>query len=347
MIVPQSIYTWRPVTSETVQMARKKTPSFVAEFPLRVSPADERALFVRLNAARQIYNACLGEALRRADLMRESRAWQAARELPKEVDAKPNKARSEAFSVLWKKFDLTQRGIEKFGEECRDSCWIGEHINSHDTQTTTLRAFRAVEQYVFGARGRPRFKRFGTLESIEAKGDAVIRYRSNPKPAVYYSGLVMPLLLDPKDKHGWQRDALSNPVKYVRILKREFKSKTRWYAQLVLEGTPPTKGRKIGDGEVGLDIGPSNIASFSLEKAELAQFCPTVEQPWKETRRVERALERSRRATNPDNFERNGTVKKGKEEMETFESLPETRPEPPRLGKTAQSRTQTFPRRTG
>jgi putative transposase len=39
---------------------RKKTPSFIAEFPLSATPADERALSIRLDAARQIYNACFG-----------------------------------------------------------------------------------------------------------------------------------------------------------------------------------------------------------------------------------------------------------------------------------------------
>lgn len=78
-----------------------------------------------------------------------------------------------------------------------------------------------------------------------------------------------------------------------------------------MEGFAPTKGRKIADGVVGLDIGPSTIASFSLREAKLQPFCPTVNQPWKELRQVERGLDRSRRATNPENFNINGTARKG------------------------------------
>jgi hypothetical protein len=59
-------------------MPRSKTPSFVAEFPLQTTPADESALSIRLDAARNIYNASLGESLRRLDLMRESLDWQRA-----------------------------------------------------------------------------------------------------------------------------------------------------------------------------------------------------------------------------------------------------------------------------
>ena len=57
-----------------------------------------------------------------------------------------------------------------------NACWIGDHLGSHDTQTTSLRAFRAAEQYAFGKRGRPRFKSLNRLNSIEGKADAVIRY---------------------------------------------------------------------------------------------------------------------------------------------------------------------------
>ena len=290
---------------------RKKTPSFIAEFPLATTRADERELPIRLDAARQIYNACLGESLRRLDLMRESKAWQAAQAMPKH-SASNNKARADAFKAVEDKFEFNSCSIQKFGEQCRDGCWIGDHLGSHDTQTTTLRAFRAVEQYAFGKRGRPRFRRFNELESIEGKEQAVIRYTADPIPALHYSGLVIALMLDPKDKDGWQQEALGCRVKYTRILRREVRGKTRWYAQVVMEGLPPTKGRKISEGVVGLDIGPSTIASFSLEQANLEPFCPTVTQPWKELRRIERAMDRSRRATNPEHFNANGTLKKGK-----------------------------------
>jgi hypothetical protein len=291
---------------------RKTTPSFIAEFPLATTPSDERELSIRLDAARNLYNACLGESLRRLDLMRQSKAWQAARALPVQVDGKPNKERRESFHIVQADFEFSAFSLQKFGQTCRDECWIGDHLGSHDAQTTILRAFRTVEQYAFGKRGRPRFKRFNELDSIEGKEQAVIRYKAEPLPAIHYAGLVLPLLLDPGDKGSWQKEALSSRVKYTRILRRTVRGQVRWYAQIVMEGVAPAKGRKISDGVVGLDIGPSTIASFSLEEAKLQPFCPTVIQPWKELRQVERAMDRSRRATNPENFNANGTVKKGR-----------------------------------
>jgi len=295
---------------------RSKTPSFVAEFPLQTTPADDAALSIRLDGARNIYNASLGESLRRLDLMRESLDWQRARAMPPTIgtNAKgkpmPNKERTDLFKATQIRFGFSSASIQKFAETCRDACWIGEHLGSHDTQTTSLRAFKAVQQYAFGKRGRPRFKGFRRLHSVEGKADAVIRYRAEPVPAVHWSGLALPLMLDPKDKRGWQAEALSARTKYVRVLRREINGRDRWFCQLVQEGEAPRTHRTV-EGVVGLDIGPSTIAAVSAEDATLEGFCPSVIEPWKASRRVLRAMDRSRRATNPDNFDTKGRVCKG------------------------------------
>jgi hypothetical protein len=292
------------------------TPSFIAEFPLQTTAADEAILPIRLDAARNVYNASLGESLRRLGLMRESLDWQRARAMPKTLGKNaegkpiPNKERSDLFKATQVRFEFSSVSIQKFAETCRDACWIGAHLGSHDTQTTSLRAFKAVQQYAFGKRGRPRFKGFRRLHSVEGKSDAVIRYRAEPIPVVHWAGLVLPLMLDPKDKRGWQAEALSRRTKYVRVLRREINGRDRWFCQLVQEGEAP-RTRKTVAGEVGLDIGPSTIASVSADNATLEGFCPTVIEPWKASRRVLRALDRSRRATNPKNFDAKGRVHKG------------------------------------
>jgi putative transposase len=288
-------------------LMRIKTQSFIAEFPLITTACDERTLEIRLNAARNLYNACLGESLRRLRLIRESLDWQRACEMAK------GKERTAIFGNVKERFDFNSASIQKFAQTCRDACWIGEHLGSHDTQTTSLRAFRAVEMYAFGKRGKPRFKSFNRLHSIEGKADAVIRYRAEPVPAVHYSGLVMPLRLDLKDKREWTAQVMRARTKYVRVIRREIKGRVRWFCQLVQEGVAPIL-HKTSEGVTGLDIGPSTIAivSVSAQAATLEMLCPTIVEPWKKTRRLQRAMDRSRRATNPGNFNPNGTYKKGK-----------------------------------
>ncbi|MGD9896391.1 MAG: hypothetical protein AB7T14_04835 [Candidatus Methylacidiphilaceae bacterium] len=194
---------------------RNKTPSFIAEFPLRTTLADEAALSKRFNAARQIYNASLGEALQRLFLMRRSKDWQIASSIPKTImDDRSgkrlrNKERSDLFRKTQERFGFAFASIQKFAETCRDACSIGQHLGSHDTQTTSLRAFRAAQAYALGTRGRPRFKTANRFHSVEGKGDAVIRFRKEPFPAIHWAGLILLLRLDRKDKLGRQREAMA------------------------------------------------------------------------------------------------------------------------------------------
>ena len=287
-------------------VARTSSPSFIVDLPLRTTAADERALSVRLEAARHLYNASLDESLRRLDLMRQSRAWQTARVMPK------GKERTDALKAEIARFLFMSASIQKHAESCRDACWIGDHLGSHDTQTTSLRAFKAAQQHAFGKRGRPRFKGRNRLHSVEGKGDAVIRFRwQDGRAVVLWDDLTLPMMLDPRDRDGWQEQALACRTKYVRILRRTVRGRVHWYAQLVQEGLAPRKAWQTSpEGIVGLDLGPSTIAAVSEVSATLAAFCPTVDEPAAAVRRIQRAMDRSRRATNPDCFNLNGTWKR-------------------------------------
>lgn len=280
------------------------TDTFIHEIPLKTTPHDEAVLDVRLEAARNLYNACLRESLRRVDLMRESKAYQAARNLPK------GKPRNEAFKACRDGHGFLEYALHPFAAKTCKSCWIGDHLDAFTIQKTASRAFGAVEQYAYGGRGRPRYKRKGWLTSVEGKSNtAGIRWRDG---RVLWSGLTLMPIFDIKDKHGVEAHSLSCRVKYLRLVKRTINNETRWSVQLVLEGVPHRKTKNvISDDTCGLDIGPSTIAAVGEEDALLARFCDEVVQPWKEIKREQRAQDRSRRATNPGNYNEDGTVKRG------------------------------------
>jgi putative transposase len=96
-------------------------------------------------------------------------------------------------------------------------------------------------------------------------------------------------------------------------VRRKINGTNRFYVQLILEGKPyQDPDKKIGTEEVGLDVGPSTVAAVGDTKAELKQFCEELVPKQKEKRRLQRKQDRQRRANNPQNYNENGTVKKGK-----------------------------------
>lgn len=290
------------------------TPTFVLELALVATAADEKRLDASFEASRRLANACLGEALRRLAAMRRSELWRKAQALPKMVGKKPNPARRAAFKLAQHTFGFTSDAVSAFGTKCKNEAHWQDRLGAHETQRIAERAFSAVEQYAFGKRGKPRFKgRARPLHSIESKTNAAgIRWHPASE-TVHWNGLALRALVPTasKDKHGYVRQALACRTKYRRLVWRTIKGKRRWFVQLMQEGRPPLKYQTVDGAIVGLDIGPSTVAVMGDEAGSLVKLAPSVEQPWAEARRLQRSMDRSRRATNPQCFNANGTWKRG------------------------------------
>lgn len=165
-------------------------------------------------------------------------------------------------------------------------------------------------QYCFGLRGKPRFKGFNRpLRSLEGKQNTNgIRFRKE-LGIVEWGGLILPVRAKDTD---YITASLQCRTKYCRIVWKNLNGKKRFYVQLMQEGVAPDRGLFVAKGEtVSLDIGPSSVAILSEHAAALETLAPSIIQPWKETKRLQRKLDRSRRAANPDNYAANGTIKKG------------------------------------
>jgi putative transposase len=295
---------------------RSAGPSFVCELPLRVpmfGPV-RRKLVARFEAARRVYNACLGEALRRLGLVRQSRWFTLARALPRtEKEARQAHFRAardaHGFSdAALQRYAIRLRSVGGTGPKA-EKTWIGEHLGAHEVQALASRAYRAVNEHLLGRRGRPRFKGHDRFRSVEGKGPGS-GLRWTDDNLVVWGDLVLKPIIHPNDPVV--RHALCSRVKYVRIVRRRVRLRTCWYVKLVCEGRPYRKPKhRVGRGTVGLDIGPSTLAAVSATEALLTPFCPEVDPPARVMRRLQRQIHRQRRANNPGNYLADGRVKPG------------------------------------
>lgn len=278
-----------------------QTASFVTEVPLRVSVKDSQTLLKRFDAARQLYNACLDEALIRLRLVHQSRAYKKA------VKLKKGKGRTSAFNDAYQSYGFNAFALHAYLNAFKDS-WVSYHLDVNTMQTIATRAFRSVQQYAFHKRGKPRFKAKRRIRSVEGKTNKQgITWRDNE---VRWGKLRLSAMIDCSDEvvaHG-----LNSRIKSVRIVIREFGANTRFFAQLVCEGSPYHKPKNaIGDSVVGLDIGPSTIAVVSDDSARLLRFCDELKDSQRKVRVASRRLNRQRRLNNPVNYNDDGTIKTG------------------------------------
>jgi putative transposase len=302
-----SVETVSPEGGAASSPIRRRTPSFVCEVPLRVGPTEERLLAARLEAARALYNACLAEARIRWLLVKQSRAYQHARTLPKQTPE-----RTEAFKAARAAQGFAEAALQAYAKECRHaSGWIEEHLDAPVCQQVATRAYRAVLRVALGKAKRVRFKGRHQLDTVEGKSnEAGLVWRTD---RVMWRGLTLCAYLPKGAKHDpVLAHRLAARVKYVRLVRRRMGERTRYCAQLICEGRPYQKPEHtLGEGTVGLDLGPSTFAVVSETEARLERFCAELDAQAPQTRREQRHLDRQRRANNPENYLPDGTVKKG------------------------------------
>jgi len=302
-------------------MKKSTTPTFLLELPLAVGPGQAKRLGAHFEAVRCLYNTLLGEALKRLNQMRADPAWQAARALPKTQ----KQERAAAFSHLRQMYGFSEYALHEFAK--RANCtWIADHIDAMLAQTLASRAYQAVNRVCLGKAKKVRFKSKGRgLDSVENKWEkSGLRFLLQPPEEGNQGWLVwnkdrLPALIDWNDpvvKHG-----LDHHIKYARLIRRKASSPKaqgsdcqgyRYYVQLALEGTPYQKKKNAPGHEViGLDLGPSTLAIVPREgEARLVPLCEELRPNARKKRRLERKLDRQRRANNPQNYDEKGRIKK-------------------------------------
>ncbi len=281
---------------------------FITEIPLRAGTHERAVLKKRFWAAKQQYNALLSESLKRLNKMREDADYTKAKMLYKTQGGKTEA--KALFKEVKERHAFREYDLYAFCKQWNKKKYFLS-IGARISQKIAKRAFQAVQEYQKGVRGKPRFKGFRGLSSIEDSSiDANLRLKDEK---LHYLGLELPLLIDPYDPihiHG-----LASIKKYVRLMRRKFNGRVRYFAQLVCEGTPFQKEKNIlKKGVVGLDIGPQTIAIVSSEQncAHLKIFADELNQHKAKKRSLQRKIARKLRLGNPAAFEENGWVKKAK-----------------------------------
>lgn len=208
------------------------------------------------------------------------------------------------------------------------------NLTASNIESTKRKAQKAVEKRYNDMYGRPDpkdDKKVVLPDEVRPQMEAEIAATiAKIKPTIgegslriVYGKHEFPVVLrNPKTQTGkYQQEALKCGVKYCRITRKWVKTKWKYYAQLVLGGYPPTKCDSNGvmkypvkQGRVGLDIGTQTLAISGSDICDLRVLAPSARAQAKglvnEIVRTQRAMDRSRRAMNPNYYNPDGTIKR-------------------------------------
>jgi len=321
---------------------KKDERRYVMRLPLNANQRERMLIDQRLHQIGMLRNSILTTLLKRLDAMRSDPRWEQAGKMRK------GKAKTEIYDALKKEFRLD--GVD-------DAVRVGQaHWQANYTDLLDLRSasqlareiWPTITEYMYAKRDRPRHKPSRERDvvwggtggglSLDSTGSitwgcqAIQNAECEAKRTGSKRNLARKRLcigLDwsylPAKRRVY---AQAQTVKRVGIQRETIRGEVRYFALLVMEGAPYRSDEYLmaaaqkSANAVGLDIGPTLLAVASDSGIETLPLCdPELihqrKQQAAHLRREQKALDRSRRAANPECFDHKGRARKGMRQKNT------------------------------
>lgn len=285
--------------------------SFTVQFRLKTEAYQECILDTRFEIGRYIYNSLVSITQKRYREMIKTKQY---RDLLSSITGVEKQDKS-----IWKQIEKIRKQYRlyefAFHEDVKEiqHCFK-ENIDAFTAQKIASSLWKSYKSLFYGKGKKVHFKKYGQLDSLEGKSNTTgIQFKNG---TITWKGLNIPVAIDYGNLYEYQ--ALQCPISYSRLVRKAIKGKYKYYVQIVFKGNPPTKinpetgERKhpVGNGDVGLDIGTSTIAIASVSDVKIIELADKVQNIENQKRRLLRKMDRSRRTTNPNNYNEDGTIKK-------------------------------------
>jgi len=286
---------------------RSASQCFILTLKLNTSKQQDCILDKRFRLAVLMQNRLIAHARKCLSAVRRDKEYrEALRDYGQATVTGNETARRKAVAVLNRLHSQYGLSLGEFEKWIKIQQHIyKKDIDSNTSQKIAKRVWSAVSAVLYRKGKSVHFKVGNTVNSIEGKSNnAGIRFRDK---RVEWLGLS----ICPQIRNGdrYARQALTHDVRYCRIVRKAMGKSYHYYVQLVLGGTPPKKHEFRADGRVGIDPGTSTEAIVSERGCILTEICPERKDISQKAAELQRHLDRSRRAGNPENYNPNGTVK--------------------------------------
>lgn len=298
----------------------QETGCCVLTLPLLTEPWQEHILETRFKIMEHLQNSLIAYELRQLKNLKRTRAY---RNLMKQLAEAPEDEKETLYTrrnKMLKDAAFTEFAFKEAIKPMREHFHV--HINRQIANRAASDVWRAFETHLFRGGKEVHFKRRGTLASVacEHAGNGM-HYRNG---TFIWSGgqskqpsqkpRQKPIKLSIKVAHpstDYERAMLEKECKYFRVVRKWMKTRYKYYLQFTLVGGPVQKDRPVAPGRVGLDIGTQSLAIASEKEVRLLELADRVNNNHSKLLALQRKMDASRRATNPDNYNPDGTICRG------------------------------------
>ena len=291
---------------------------FVIKLPLKTELWQEHILNRRFEYCREVYNCMRSKMLRVLFYYRTTREW---KEIENVTDYK-NK--NKLISNFIKKYNLPFSEFGFLGYIGKFNPRYKSHgVNSSILADIALNLWRSFEKYLYGKGKKIAYKEKDTLNSysvMKKNGrfygmnydiqNSILQININGKIGQGAKHLTIPFIINSKSDYEMYSFNPQNEIRVITIQREFIRGKWKYYVLFTIKGEKPNKGRILGKGNVGIDLGPSSIAISSNNKTYINELGEGIDSFDKRLRILMRKMDRSRRQNNPLQFNENGTIRR-------------------------------------
>ena len=285
--------------------------NFVVQFLLGTEKYQEDILNKRFEIGRKIYNSLVNITQRRYKEMIKTKKY---RNLLSSItgNKKIDKPIWKQIEEMRKQYGLSEYSFHEDVKQMQKH--FKDNMDSFTAQKIATELWKSYDKLFYGNGKKVYYKRFGELNSLEGKSNKTgIRFKDD---VIIWNDLRIPVVIDYDNYYEYQ--AMQSDICYCRIVRKFIRKKYKFYVQIVFKGNPPIKidtatgelKHGIGNGDIGMDIGTSTVAIASQSDVKLVELADRVQNVENQKQRLLRKMDRSRRATNPNNYNEDGTIKK-------------------------------------
>lgn len=285
--------------------------NFIVQFPLKTEKYQEDILDKRFEIGRQIYNSLVNVTQKRYKEMIKTTKY---RNFMSQLsgDKKKDKLIWKEISEIRKQYGMSEYSLHNDVKKMQQH--FSDNIDAFTAQKIATNLWKAYDKFFYGNGEKIHYKKYGNLNSLEGKSNKTgIRFKND---MILWNGLKIPVIIDYDNYYEYQ--AMQSNISYCRIIRKYIRNKYKYYVQIVFKGSPPVKvdtetgeiKHYIGEGDIGLDIGTRTVAISSQYDVKILELADRVQNIENQKQKLLRKMDRSRRATNPDNYNEDGTIKK-------------------------------------
>lgn len=327
-------------------MAKTEKKVSIIEMPLKVEPWQADRLNKRMDTVTRIYNSMLRYELGKYNEITKTKqyredskylyetyeAWNSLKAKKKKTAEEKalfeeyDKKRKEIFAnrnELYKNNNLSEFGFiddaARFGEPFTAS--ISSNVRAN---TIAKPMWKAFEKLIFGNGHRVSFRKFQDTNSLVSNNKSGIRFLIQDEEYVIIisnrNAHAKPMTLklyQPSNEYE-QKMLTDYKVLQTRIVRKLEKTKYHYYCQITVESAPYQKVdadgnniHNIAEGSVGLCIWRNRLVAISDNEVKSFDLTPDYIDVTERLRDLQREMDEITRRDNPNNFNADGTIKKG------------------------------------